>query len=93
MYDVKHDCTHPQLDASTTLPDGKGHEGDFAPDGKTFVTGSLDNVLRLRDLQTGIILRQFVHPSAVTSAEKVSPAGLATLSASSVGVHLVVWAA
>jgi len=41
VYDVKHDCAHPRLDDSVSLPDGKGHEGDFAPDGKTYYQSSL----------------------------------------------------
>ena len=40
VYDVTKDCRHPVLDASS--PAGiLGHEGGFAPDGKTFYVASL----------------------------------------------------
>ena len=40
LYDVSADCTHPVLDAS--LPMGVlGHEGSFAPDGRTYYATSL----------------------------------------------------
>lgn len=35
-YDVKGDCRAPKLQASVDLPNVRGHEGDFAPDGKTY---------------------------------------------------------
>jgi hypothetical protein len=40
VYDVTQDCRHPVLDAS--VPTGVlGHEGGFAPDGKTFYVAGL----------------------------------------------------
>lgn len=41
VYDVKTDCARPKLQASVSLPDGKGHEGDFAPDGRTYYQSTL----------------------------------------------------
>lgn len=41
VYDVKADCEHPALQASVSLPDGAGHEGDFAPDGRTYYQSTL----------------------------------------------------
>ena len=40
VYDVSQDCRHPVLDSSTPLG-VLGHEGGFAPDGKTFYVASL----------------------------------------------------
>src|SRR6184192_2082231 len=40
VYDVRHDCRHPVLDSSTPMG-VLGHEGGFAPDGKTFYVASL----------------------------------------------------
>ena len=36
VYDVASDCRHPKLLSSTTMPHAIGHEGYFAPDGRTF---------------------------------------------------------
>ena len=40
VYSVKQDCLHPTLDASSPMG-VLGHEGGFAPDGKTFYVASL----------------------------------------------------
>jgi hypothetical protein len=40
VYDVKRDCRHPVLESSTPMG-VLGHEGGFAPDGKTFYVASL----------------------------------------------------
>jgi hypothetical protein len=36
VYDVSNDCRHPVLKSSIVLQGSFGHEGNFAPDGKTF---------------------------------------------------------
>lgn len=36
VYDVNADCKAPELQASVDLPDTRGHEGDFTPDGLTY---------------------------------------------------------
>jgi RTX calcium-binding nonapeptide repeat (4 copies) len=41
IYDVTQDCRHPVLRASAPIA-GLGHEGNFAPDGRTFYSASLD---------------------------------------------------
>jgi len=40
VFDVSKDCRHPVLDSSTPMG-VLGHEGGFAPDGKTFYVASL----------------------------------------------------
>ncbi|MGH2758086.1 MAG: LVIVD repeat-containing protein, partial [Actinomycetota bacterium] len=39
LYDLSQDCRHPVLQSSTPVP-FLGHEGNFAPDGKTFYATS-----------------------------------------------------
>jgi hypothetical protein len=41
IYDVGGHCRHPKLLASTTLPDTKGHEGEFTADGRTYYQSTL----------------------------------------------------
>lgn len=41
VYDVGRDCRHPVLRSSTPIA-GLGHEGAFAPDGRTFYSSSFD---------------------------------------------------
>jgi len=36
VYDISHDCRHPVLTSSITLPGSRGHEGNLAPDGMTY---------------------------------------------------------
>jgi len=42
VYDIS-DCRRPRLLSSTALPDLMGHEGDFAPDGRTYYATSRSN--------------------------------------------------
>ena len=41
VYDVSADCRHPVLRASAPIP-GLGHEGNWAPDGRTYYSASFD---------------------------------------------------
>jgi len=36
VYDVSKDCRHPVLKSSIVMPNSFGHQGNFAPDGRTF---------------------------------------------------------
>jgi hypothetical protein len=40
VYSVKRDCAHPKLMAST-IANGLGHEGNWAPDGRTYYATSI----------------------------------------------------
>ena len=48
VYDVSQDCRQPKLDSE--IPDGLGHEGGFAPDGKTFYATSTNTYMAAVDL-------------------------------------------
>ena len=48
---------------------------DFAPDGKSLVTGSWDTTLRLWDTATGKLVRDFVGHSAPVQSAAISPDG------------------
>src|SRR5712675_3507861 len=39
VYDLNGDCAHPRLASSITVPNGFGHMGGWADDGKTFYIG------------------------------------------------------
>jgi hypothetical protein len=39
VYDLNADCAHPILASSITVPDGRGHMGNWAEDGKTYYIG------------------------------------------------------
>ncbi len=42
VYDVSQDCRHPVLESSVPIA-GLGHEGAFAPDGRTYYSTSFDS--------------------------------------------------
>jgi hypothetical protein len=46
VYDVATDCRHPRLLFDGSMPNASGHEGYFAPDGRTFymTDGSTDHL-------------------------------------------------
>jgi hypothetical protein len=48
VYDVSQDCRHPVLDSE--IPDGLGHEGGFAPDGRTYYVRSTFNYMAAVDV-------------------------------------------
>ena len=39
VYDLNEDCAHPKLASSITVPNGSGHMGGWAEDGKTYYIG------------------------------------------------------
>jgi hypothetical protein len=43
VYDVRHNCAHPTLDASVSIPNSSGHEGNFSPDGRTYWISTIEN--------------------------------------------------
>lgn len=52
IYDVKEDCRHPRLLASVPI-NGLGHEGEFAPDGRTYyATGLAPELVTAIDTST-----------------------------------------
>lgn len=49
VYDVKTDCAHPRLLASVPV-NGLGHEGGWAPDGRTYYATGLTSVVTAIDV-------------------------------------------
>ena len=49
VYDVKEDCAHPKLLASVAI-NGLGHEGDWAPDGKTYYATGVSSMVTAIDV-------------------------------------------
>jgi hypothetical protein len=67
VYDVKGDCAHPKLLASVPV-NGLGHEGGWAPDGKTYYgTGinSLVTAIDVTDPTAPRTLTAFTVPSVI----------------------------
>ncbi len=49
VYDVKDDCTKPKLLSSTPMNVPVGHEGNWAPDGKTYYGGLVPSAIDVSD--------------------------------------------
>ncbi len=49
VYDIKDDCTKPKLLASTPMQVPAGHEGEWAPDGKTYYGGTVPSAIDVSD--------------------------------------------
>ena len=49
VYDVKEDCAHPKLLASVPV-NGLGHEGNWAPDGKTYYATGVSSMVTAIDV-------------------------------------------
>ena len=49
VYDVKADCAHPRLLASVPV-NVVGHEGDWAPDGRTYYATGIDSMVKAIDV-------------------------------------------
>lgn len=62
----------------------------ISPDGKTFLSASADGILRLRDLETGRLLRRLVGHSGDITGVAYSPSGETALTASTDG-SLILW--
>ena len=82
VYDVEKDCRHPVLQASATLPNGHGHEGDFAPDGNTYYQSTLSGApstsivaIDVRDPKHPTQLAAFTLPNSI-HAVQISDDGL-----------------
>ncbi len=70
VYDVKKDCAHPKLLSTTPLPTGGavnafGHEGTWAPDGKTYYAsgayGGFAAAIDVTDPSLPSVITTFTH--------------------------------
>jgi hypothetical protein len=98
VYDVSADCRHPRLLADAEMPNGRGHEGWFSPDGMTYymanptggpvVPVDLTDPANPRELATW---RLAVHGGSISEDGSraylalVSPAALLVVDTSDVG--------
>ncbi|HEV7864473.1 MAG TPA: hypothetical protein VGR20_17320 [Acidimicrobiia bacterium] len=67
VYDVKEDCAHPKLLASVPV-NGLGHEGGWAPDGKTYYGTGINSMVTAIDVTDPAApkpISAFFVPSAI----------------------------
>jgi hypothetical protein len=67
IYDVKQDCARPRLLASVPV-NGLGHEGDWAPDGKTYYATGVSSTVVAIDVSeptTPRTITAFFPPTAI----------------------------
>ena len=67
VYDVSKDCRHPVLKSSIVMPNSFGHQGNFAPDGRTFYLTQMDR--SPRSTATRNYAASLPQPAARSGAE------------------------
>jgi hypothetical protein len=56
IYDVKGDCTQPELLSSTPMNVPLGHEGNWAPDGMTYYSGTFASAIDVSNPQLPVYI-------------------------------------
>jgi hypothetical protein len=68
IYDVRRDCTRPELLATIAVPGGSGHAGNFAADGRTYYGAGFNGSIYAIDVvhpRNPVLVHMFDPPGGI----------------------------